>query len=283
MRLRIATVLCMMMLLISLAAHAQVGFSPQYYDLPIGEAQKTHAFRLFNMSKDDKQVRVSVTNWDFDDHNEISLLPSTDTSLDQWVVVNPVEFTIPAGQSQAVRFSVRPAVEMAPGEHRAMLIFDEVPQPQAASEATAPGAQTALRARFQFRTAIYCQVGQQVVRSADLSQVKADAKAAHLTSRATGTANTRFDAQYMVWKTSAFPGIEKVAPLSNLSDAKPELPAGMVTAGRLPGQPALPGRTREYDVPFDPALAPGAYVLVLLGKLGDDNLARQVPFSVPAR
>jgi hypothetical protein len=254
----------------------------QYYDLPIGEAQKTHAFRLFNMTKEDKQVRVSVVNWDFDDHNEISLLPSTDVSMDQWVVVNPVEFTIPAGQSQAVRFSVRPAVEMAPGEHRAMLIFDEVPQAQAASAATAPGAQTALRARFQFRTAIYCQVGQ-VVRSADLSQLTAGAKAAHFTLRATGTANTRLDAQYMVWKAGTFPGIDKVVPLGNLSDAKPELPAGMVAAGRLPGQPVLPSRTRDYDVPFDSALTPGAYVLVMLGKLGDDKLARQVSFSVPAR
>lgn len=281
MRVRIPLLLCGAMLLISLIAHAQVGFSPQYYDLSLDEAQKTHAFRLFNMTKEDKQVRVSVVNWDFDDRNEIRLLPSTDSSLDQWVVINPVEFTIPTGQSQAVRFSVRPALELAPGEHRAMLIFDEVPQPLAAGEATTPGAQTALRARFQFRTAIYCQVGQ-VVHSADLAQAAADAKGMHLTLRATGTANARFDAQYMVWKAGSFPGLDKVALLANLSVAKPALPAGMVAAGRLPGQPVLPGGTRDYDEPFATALTPGAYVVVLLGKLGDDKLARQVAFSVPA-
>jgi P pilus assembly chaperone PapD len=279
MRTRISLALFVLISLLSLCAQAQVGFSPQYYDLSLDEAQKTHAFRLFNMTKEDKQVRVNVVNWEFDEHYEIRVLPGTDKSLDQWVVVNPVEFTIPAGQSQAVRFSIRPAVELAPGEHRTMLIFDEVPQPQAIGEATAPGAQTALRARFQFRTAIYCQVGQ-VTRSADLTQASANAKSVHLQLRATGNANTRFDGQYMVWKAGAFPGIEKVALLGNLSEIKPVLPAGMVSAGRLPGQPVLPGGTRNYDVPFDATLGAGSYVLVLLGNLGNDKLARQVPFNV---
>src|SRR5262249_9380650 len=153
MRTRIPVLLCTLFFLIARAAVAQVGFSPQYYDLNLDEAQKTHAFRLFNMTKEDKQVRVSVVNWDFDARGEIRILPGNETSLEQWVVVNPVEFTIPAGQSQAVRFSIRPATELAAGEHRAMLIFDEVPQPTPASEAKAQGRQTALRARFQFRTA----------------------------------------------------------------------------------------------------------------------------------
>jgi P pilus assembly chaperone PapD len=271
----------LLLMSLSFGAQAQVGFSPQYYDLTLDEAQKTHAFRLFNMTKEDKQVRVNVVNWEFDEHNEIRVLPGTDKSLDQWVVVNPVEFTIPAGQSQAVRFSIRPAVELAPGEHRTMLIFDEVPQPQAAGAVTAPGAQTALRARFQFRTAIYAQVGQ-VTRSADLSQANANAKGLHLRLQATGTANTRFDGQYMVWKAASFPGIDKVALLGNLSESKPALPAGMVTAGRLPGQPVLPGGARDYDVSFDAPLSPGSYVAVLLGNLGDSKLARQIPFSVSA-
>jgi len=281
MRTRISIALFFLVSLLSICAQAQVGFSPQYYDLSLDEAQKTHAFRLFNMTKEDKQVRVNVVNWDFDEHNEIRVLPGTDKSLDQWVVVNPVEFTIPAGQSQAVRFSVRPAIELAPGEHRTMLIFDEVLQPQADGAVTAPGAQTALRARFQFRTAIYCQVGE-VTRSADLSQATANGKGIHLRLRATGSANTRLDGQYMVWKAATFPGIDKVALLGNLSEAKPALPAGMVGAGRLPGQPVLPGGTRDYDFPFDTALGSGSYIAVLLGNLGKDKLARQIPFNVPA-
>lgn len=265
----------------SVVAHAQVGFSPQYYDLTLEEAQKTHAFRLFNQTKEDKQVRVSVVNWDFDEHSEIRILPPTETSLDQWVVVNPVEFTIPAGQNQAVRFSIRPSVELSPGEHRAMLIFDEVPPPQPLGSATGPGAQTALRARFQFRTAIYTQVGG-AKRTADLVEASANAKTLHLRTAATGSANTRFDGQYMVWKKDAFPGLDKVVLLSNLAEAKPQLPAGMVKAGGLPGQPVLPGGTRNYDIAFDPPLPAGNYVVVLFGSLGDDKLSRQIPLSVPA-
>src|SRR5579871_1567763 len=263
------------------AAHAQVGFSPQYYDLSLDDAQKTHAFRLFNQTNDDKHVRVGVVNWDFDERSEIRILPPTEASLDQWVVVNPVEFTIPPGQTQAVRFSVRPAVELSPGEHRAMLIFDEVPPPQPLGSATAPGAQTALRARFQFRTAIYTQVGAPK-RSAEVSEASASAKGLHLRTVATGNANTRFDGQFVVWKRDAFPGLDKTALLNLGNEAKPQLPPGIVKAGHLPGQPVLPGGARVYDVPFDPALAAGNYVVVLLGTLGDDKLSRQIPLSVAA-
>ncbi|HZP65078.1 MAG TPA: hypothetical protein VFB32_02105 [Rudaea sp.] len=279
MRIRVALLIgC---LLVAAVAHAQVGFSPQYYDLALDEAQKTHAFRLFNLTKEDKSVRVSVVNWDFDEHSEIRILPGTDTSLDQWVVVNPVEFTIPAGQTQAVRFAVRPAVELAPGEHRAMLIFDEVPQPQPLGAPSANGAQTALRARFQFRTAIYVQVGQ-VTRTATISDLSTSPKGIHTTINATGNANTRFDGQYMVWKKESFPGLEKVALLPNANDPKASLPSGMVRAGGLPGQPVLPGGTRAYQIAFDSPLPPGAYVVVMLGRLGDEKLSRQIPLVVPA-
>jgi hypothetical protein len=179
-----------------------------------------------------------------------------------------------------VRFSVRPATELAPGEHRAMLIFDEVPQPQAPPE-EGKGAQAALRARFQFRTAIYTQVGP-VTRSAELSPPSATAKGFHLHLRATGNANTRFDGQYMVWKQANFPGMDKVTLLGNLADKKPQLPSGMVAASRLPGQPVLPGGTRDFDVAFEAPLPAGNYIVVMLGGLGDDKLAQQFALSVPA-
>src|SRR5262249_20825769 len=134
---------------------------------------------------------------------------------------------------------------------------------------------------FQFRTAIYCQVGKPV-RSANLLESSATAKHIHLKLQATGSANTRFDGQYMVWQSASFPGIDKVALLGNLGEAKPQLPSGMVSAGHLPGQPVLPGGTRDYEVPFEAPLGPGAYTVVLLGKLGDEKLARQIPVGVPA-
>lgn len=278
---RMFHLLCLLLALGSGAVEAQVGFSPQYYDLSLAEAQGTHAYRLFNLTKDPKQVRVSVVSWDFDDRGEIRILPSSDTSLDQWIVVNPIEFTIPPGESQAVRFSIRPAVQLAPGEHRAMLVFDEVLQPQPLGAVSGSGAQTALRARFQFRTAIYCQVGS-VSRTADLVSAGVNASTLTLHTRATGSANARLDGQFMIWKAAEFPGLDKVFLLGNLAEAKPELPAGMVAAGRLPGQPVLPGGTRNYEVALGTTLAKGHYVAVLLGRLGDEALSRQIAFDVPA-
>jgi fimbrial chaperone protein len=278
---RMTRLFSLLLVFASCTATAQVGFSPQYYDLTLAEAQGTHAYRIFNLTKDPKQVRVSVVSWDFDESGEIRILPSTDTTLDQWVVVNPVEFTIPPGESQAVRFSIRPAVQLSAGEHRAMLIFDEVLQPQAPGEASGAGAQTALRARFQFRTAVYCQVGT-VSRMAEVVSVHADANTLTVQTRATGTANTRFDGQFMIWKAAAFPGLEKTSLLGNLTDAKPELPPGMVAAGRLPGQPVLPGGTRKYEVNLGTRLSRGHYVGVLLGRFGDDALSRQISFDVAA-
>jgi hypothetical protein len=262
-------------------AHAQVGFSPQYYDLDLVEAQKTHAFRLFNFSKEDKVVHVSVVNWDFDAQGEIRLLPTTDTSLDQWVVVNPVDFTIPAGQAQAVRFAVRPAIELPAGEHRAMLIFDEVPQAQPLAAPADKGRQTALRARFQFRSAIYCQVGQPK-RTAEFELTEATGKGFRFQLVATGTANTRLDGQFQVWSKARYPGLAHTTPIGNLTHPKPELPDGVLLAGILPSQPVLPGGRRDYAVIFEKPLAPGAYVVALLGNLGDAKLSREVALAVPA-
>ena len=279
---RFSRVLCLIVCLASGAAMAQVGFSPQYFDLGLAEAQGTHAYRLFNLTKDSKQVKVSVVSWDFDEAGQIRILPSTDTTLDQWVVVNPIEFTIPPGDSQAVRFSIRPAVQLAPGEHRAMLIFDEVLQPQAPGEASGAGAQTALRARFQFRTAIYCQVGE-ATRHADLVSVSVDATTLKLELRATGSANVRFDGQYMVWKAAEFPGLDKLALLGNLTEENPSLPDGIVAAGGLPGQPVLPGGNRRYELALRNRLPKGHYIAVLLGRLGDDPLSHQLAFDIAGR
>ena len=279
MKTRIPPLLGLLLLLSSSLATAQVGFSPQYFDLPLAEAQGTHAYRLFNLTPDAKQVKVSVVSWDFDERGEIRILPSTDTSLDQWVVVNPVEFSIPPGESQAVRFSIRPAVALADGEHRAMLIFDEVLQAQDAPAASAAGAQTALRARFQFRSAIYLQAGA-VSRRAEITSATADATTLRLQARASGSANTRLDGQFMIWKAAAFPGLEKVALLGNLTAEKPELPSGMLAAGRLPGQPVLPGSSRSYEIALGTTLAKGSYVAVLLGHFGEAALSRQIAFDV---
>lgn len=115
---------------------AQVGLSPPKLDITIDESGKpsTHSIRIVNFGKKAVEVQVSVYNWEMDEDSQVRIIPPTDQSLDQWMVINPLRFTLPSEGSQAVRFSVRPKVKPEPGEHRAMIFFEQVPPDDDAPE-----------------------------------------------------------------------------------------------------------------------------------------------------
>jgi len=250
---------------------AQVGISPAYYDLSQEDASKTQTFRLFNYTDDAKQVRVSLAPWDADAQNQPRLLPTGPTTLDQWVVVNPIEFEVKPRSSQAVRFTVRPAVELAPGEHRVMLVFDEVVPPADSAK---------MRTRFQFRSALYVQVGKPT-RDGTLESVQADASGARFTIRNAGTANVRFNGQYALWKAESYPGTAATEIVPGIGTTPPTLASGQLALDALPANPVLPGDTRSLAIGFGATkLKPGRYVLDLNGKLGDAALDRAVEFTV---
>jgi len=270
MRIRVLAVLWLLLGVSSLAG-AQVGISPAYYDLSVAEAAKTQTFRLFNYTGDAKRVRVSLAPWDADADNRPRLLPSGPTTLDQWVVVNPVEFEVKARSSQAVRFTVRPAVELAPGEHRVMLVFDEVVPPTENAK---------MRTRFQFRSALYVQAGE-ATRKGTLESVQADAAGARFVVANGGSANVRFNGQYAVWEAARYPGEKATEPVPGVGTKPPVLAPGQLILDALPGNPVLPGDTRTLGIGFGAnALKPGRYVLDLNGKLGDAALDRAVEFTV---
>lgn len=91
---RIPVLIVLLLLAVATNAFAQVGISPAYYDLGLDDAGKTQTFRMFNYTEQPKRVRVSLAPWDADADNQPRLLPSGPTTLDQWVVVNPVEFDV---------------------------------------------------------------------------------------------------------------------------------------------------------------------------------------------
>jgi P pilus assembly chaperone PapD len=252
-------------------AHAQVGISPAYYDLSAAEAQRTNSFRLFNYTTETKHVRVSLAPWDADADNVPQLLPSGPTTMDQWVVINPVEFEIKAKASQAVRFSLRPALDMAPGEHRVMLIFDEIP---------APNEKAIMRARFQFRSSLYVQVGN-TIRQGELGKITADAEAFHVPLKNTGNANVRLNGQFSIWHAKSFPGAQATQLLTGLNDPSPKFPEGMVFAGVIAAPPVLPGRAHTVSIAYGGTkLPPGKYVLDLNGTVGDGVLDQPTEFVV---
>ncbi|HSX62546.1 MAG TPA: hypothetical protein VLF18_20360 [Tahibacter sp.] len=265
------------LLLFSAGAHAQIGLSPQILDIALDGAPGSQAFRLFNYTADDKVVRVTTVNWTMDADGKVSTIPTTEQSLDGWLVINPLEFTVKAGQNQVVRVAARPAVALTPGEHRAMVYFEEQPQEKT------PGAATTLRTVFRFGAAVYGHVGP-VDRKGELVSLLARNAAAELTLRNDGNATSRCNGTFAIWRKADFPGDAQTALIPKAGTPEVELPKGVVNAGRLPTDAVLPGATRRValDYAAKAALPPGEYVLDMNGTFGDTPLDRSQTFRVEA-
>ncbi len=276
---RLAYPILVLLLLAVLAlpslAQAQVGISPNIHDFPLDG--KTRAFRLFNLDDTDKRVRVSVVNFDLDEANSVRVLPPEEQSLDQWLVINPLDFTVKAKSSQAVRFAVRAGVELAAGEHRAMIYFDEVPG-EAEPE---PGAHVTMRGRFRIGAAVYAQVGP-VTREGTLGRPHAGANGFAIDVASTGSANVRFNAQYAVWRADAWPGAVKTERMPEWDRPDTALPAEVLRAGSLPSHAVLPATRRRVQATFAEPLPAGRYVLDLNGSYGATAIDEGVAFEIPA-
>lgn len=254
-------------------AWAQIAYNPQIFDIPIDTPGATNAFRLINETSEDKHVRVSVVNWELDESNRVQVIPSTEQSLDQWMVINPTDFVLKAGTNQAIRFSIRPAIKLDPGEHRAMVFFEEILPPE-------DPAHPALRARFRIGAAVYGQVGTPVRKGA-INEINTSAEGFSIRVASEGTSNARFSGQYTVWKKLGFPGIEKVPVYPNIGQSDFQSPPGVVRAGLLPNNAILPGTERTVPGQFaGEPLAPGDYVLTLQGSFGESPVKQVADFTV---
>ena len=253
---------------------AQLGVSPTRFELSLEGRPSTQSVRVFNFGKRDVNIQVSVVNWDLDEHNKVRHLPPTEQSLDQWIVVNPVRFAIPAGSSQTVRFSIRPKLRPAPGEHRAMIYFQQLP----AEKDETPG----LDVLYRLGLGIYGYVGE-ITRKAELHSVTVKGRIAWFDITSQGSANVRLQGQYALWPAASYPGTAKTGLIENLGKPETVLPAGILEAGALPaGTPVLPGDRRQVPLELHQPLPAGNYVLDLNGTLGDAELNLAVPFTVTA-
>ena len=258
----------------------RVGFSPPRFELEWDGKGSTESLSVLNVSDTPLSVAVTVGNWDLDEENRNRELPPTEQSLDQWMIVNPLQFTIEPGGSQTVRFAIRPRVQPAPGEHRAMIYLAEQPTEAADGE-------QALRVSFNFGIPVYLHVGEKR-REGTLHGIALDSATAprllQVDFSSTGTAYARLDAHYMIWPRSAYPGDEKAAAAIRSMAAEPDT-AGQRGDGRvfarLPGTPVLPGYRRTLQLPIIMPDAPGDYVLAVSGRMGDVNLWQTLPFSRP--
>ncbi|HEU4670453.1 MAG TPA: hypothetical protein VFR91_07080 [Dyella sp.] len=256
----------------SSAASPQVALSPQIDDISLDAPAQTHAFRLSNQAKLPMHVTVSVQNWTMDIDGRVRTIPATEQSLAPWVEINPTTFTVEPGQSQVVRYAIRPAVKLTPGEHRAMVFFTEQPSPDDTSKPAT------LRAYFKLGAAIYGHVGP-VQERGEVSSLVAGAGAATFMLHNSGNATTRMRGQFALWQSGAYPRENAITPAQLENGFKPS--GGLLAVGRLPQDAVLPGADRRVTLAFTGKPLPaGHYVLALQGTLGTTVIDRSVRFSV---
>lgn len=259
-------------------APAQIAVSPSRVELTLdGGAGATEAVRVFNLGKEPVEVRVSVATWELDEANQVRLVEPDEQSLETWMVINPLRFTLPPGESQAVRFAVRPRVEPTPGEHRAMIYLSQEPP---------PSVEGAVRVRFRFGVAVYGYAGD-VERRGELVEAVVDvedpetAPEARLRIASRGNAHVRLAGRWALWPADAYPGKDDPAPLPDPSTFRPGPPQTLLAVGKLPETPVLPGATRSLEFPLTAGLAAGDYVLEVRGHLSRMPIHEAIRFTVP--
>lgn len=125
-------------------APAQISVSPDVFRIDIDD-NRPHSLTVMNLSDRTIEATTSVSGWTLE-NDQVVPTPPTPASLDQWIILNPVDMKIAPGESQVVRFAIRPSSEPKRGEHSAMLWIQE-------KHAAAPSRM--VKARFRIGVAIY--------------------------------------------------------------------------------------------------------------------------------
>jgi hypothetical protein len=253
---------------------AQIAVSPSKFELKIGARSTTQSVTLMNLGDQPVDIDVAVANWDLDEANQVQLLEPDEQSLDQWMVINPLRFTVPGGGSQTVRFSIRPRVEPEPGEHRAMIYFNQV-LPDASEHV--------VRVKFSVGVAVYGLVGE-IERRGTLHDVDVvggtNPPVARLDVSSDGSAHVRMAGQYAIYPASDYPGTEHTGWSPDVRPNEIEVPELAVSAGALPARPVLATTRREILLQSRGELPPGNYVLDLNGDLQGSAIDLAIPFTI---
>ncbi|MBD2446740.1 molecular chaperone [Nostoc sp. FACHB-152] len=258
-----------------------IGVSPPRFELNLGQKkQNTQVFKVLNNGSKPATFRVYTQGWTLNEKNETQPISSTEQSLAQWIIVNPVQFTLPPGQTQTVRFAVRPRVQPNPGEHRAFIFIEELPSD---NEIIDPKATVAVKVVGRFGVAVYGYVGD-IKRVGVLNSIIVDTKAAPVKAAfdisSQGNAYVRLNGQYGIWPANKYPGASVTKKIANLQSKKTQLPDGLLEAGSLPSNPVLPGTRRQLILNISKKLPPGKYVLDVDGNLNATAIDKGITFTV---
>ena len=239
----------------------QIGIAPSMFEIAIGQNPVNESVRIFNLKKTPTTVKVEVYNWTLDEKNEVKLLPPDKQSLERWMLINPISFTVDPGKSQVVRFSIRPTAKPDPGEHRAIIYFVEQPATANADSSKA------LEILFKLGVGVY-GYADPVKHSGVLNALSFDKASSSIVADIanSGNVHTRLKGNYSIWKKDAFPGIGAAAKFAD-TDKKEKQPAGLIISGQINQTPVLPGSRRTLSTQIPLPKAPGSYIVAVNGSI----------------
>ncbi len=257
------------------ALTAEISISPTRFEVDINGKKRSQLITITNHSSEPLEMKAYVKNWILNENNQVQEAPSSEKTLDQWIIFTPSRFTVPPNSKQTVRFSIRPKVQPANGEHRAILYLEEAPPQNNNSKTVATYARMGI--------VIYANMGQ-VKRIATLNSINVNATpkktVASFDVSSIGNGYVRFKGQYAIWSAANYPGAKTTTSIPGIGTPQVKLPHNVLQADELELPPVLPGSRRQLLLPISKKLPPGNYVLDINGELSGMPVDKGIPFTI---
>lgn len=258
----------------------EVSISPPRMELDINSRKgRSNTIKVTNFADKPVQMRAYVKNWTLNEKNKLKEIPSTETSLDQWILFTPSKFTIPAKGTQTLRFAIRPKTQPKSGEHRAVIFFEEIPS---SADSNAVGTKAAIG------VVVYAYAGE-IKRVGSVNSVSVDTKPNGINAvfdvSNQGNAHVRMRGQYAIWNAAKYPGAKATSVIKDVEDLNKKIRANIVRVGNINLPPVLPNTSRKLLQNLTKEtgkLPPGNYVLDINADLSGTRIDKGIPFTVKA-
>ncbi len=256
---------------------ARLGISPDKYLVEFGAGGSTpQSLMIKNLSDEPVTVKLSVSNWDLDDNNQVRVIPPTENSLDQWIVINPLRVVIPPDTPQTIRWAILPKQAPQAGEYRAIIfIEEELPEREHSDNPS-------LRMSIRFGIPVYAQRGE----PADRLQLQEahstpDGMQVVLNADNQGNRHARLRGSYGLWPRDQFPGKDRALKIMRDARQSRMTQAGY-TVGMLPETVLLPANRRQIAL-LPPDTAEPGMVVQLDATFGPMTIEDTIRLSQPQR
>lgn len=273
---RAVLMLCSLLIAANLQAQPapRMGISPDRYQIVFDErGGETQSILVQNMSDEPLSLSLSVSNWALNDENQITVVPPTESSLDQWIVINPMRVTIPPGAPQTIRWAIMPRLKPVEGEYRAIIFIEEELPPREKVEGTE------VRMKMRYGLPIYAHVGS-TIESAQLNEIAVTRLGDKLNLDITndGNIHARLSGNFGIWPSDEFPGTD--AALKQLQSVNADNEQEMdFVVGNMPPSVILPGNRRVLNMPFPLHDETGNYTIQLNADFAQVEITETLSFT----